>query len=111
MSAPNDEQAGGSQQRVELEETDQYLRRTVAEIRRARFRTADRVASTLVFAVVGSLPLYVLAAALAGTIEKDGLERIFDKWYDVVSPLLGAAIGALFGIAIANPNRRNGNDA
>lgn len=90
---------------VELEATDRYLKRVVADIRRSRARTADRVAMTLVIAVVGSLPLYVLAIALVGSIDEDDLTRIFGKWYDVVSPLLGAAIGALFGIAIANPNR------
>ena len=93
----------GSQ--VDLEETDPYLKRVVADMRRSRARTADRVAIILVSAVVLSLPLYVIAVALAGTVDEDDLARIFGKWYDVVSPLLGAAIGALFGIAIARPSQ------
>lgn len=94
--------AAGSQ--VDLEETDPYLKRVSAKIRESRARTADHVAIILVSAVVLSLPLYVIAIALVGTVDEGDLTRIFGKWYDVVSPLLGAAIGALFGIAIARPS-------
>lgn len=95
----------GSQ--LELEETDPYLKRVVANIRQSRARTADRVALILVSAVALSLPLYVIAIALVGTVTEDDLTRIFGKWYDVVSPLLGAAIGALYGIAIARPSHED----
>ncbi len=98
-------QPGGSSP-VDLENKDPYLirARVEAEIRKARARTADRVALVLVSAVVGSLPLFLLAVALSGgTISTDAISTIFGKWYDVVSPLVGTAIGALFGIAIARP--------
>lgn len=113
MDGNGDLEAGHAQSQLQttgvgsplnLEQTDPYLKRVVADMRRSRSHTADRVAIILVSAVVLSLPLYVIAVALVGTVDEDDLTRIFGKWYDVVSPLLGAAIGALFGIAIARPS-------
>ena len=86
---------------LDLEPIKPYLKRVAADIRRSRARTANRVAMTLVYAIVGSLPLYVVAAAVVGSADVDTLTRIFDKWYSIVSPLVGTAIGTLFGIAIA----------
>jgi hypothetical protein len=33
------------------------------------------------------------------------VDAVFGKWYDVVAPLVGAVIGALFGMTIASRQR------
>src|SRR3954451_1951823 len=82
---------------LDVEPSSRYVRHDVpAQIQRDRARTANLVTLVLVFGVVLSLPAYLAAAWL----KPDALEptrAIFDKWYSVVSPLVGTAIGAYYG--------------
>src|SRR5262249_1132250 len=101
-STPSQKGEGGL---VSLEPVDGYVRRVRAEIRLSWVRAANVVAYILVAGVVGSLPLYVLAVGWLGEAWSKDAVPVFTKWYDVVSPLLGAVIGALFGITIATRQR------
>lgn len=85
-----------------LESIDAYLRRVKAEIKMSRARAANVVAYILVAGLVFSLPLYVLAVAVVSGDVSEDLAAVFTKWYDVVAPLIGAVIGALFGMSIAS---------
>lgn len=87
---------------VELEPTAGYFRRVRAQINLSKARAANIVAYVLVTGLVASLPLYILAVWIAPTDSSELLSVVFTKWYDVVSPLLGAVIGALFGMSIAS---------
>lgn len=78
-------QTTGVGSQIDLEETDPYLKRVVADMRRSRARAADLVAIILVSAVVLSLPLFVVAIALVGTVDENDLTRIFGRWYCVAS--------------------------
>lgn len=92
-----------------LESIDAYVRRVKARIKLSRARAANVVAYILVGGVVFSLPLYVLAVALVTGDVSEDLATVFTKWYDVVAPLLGAVIGALFGMSIATRQRDQGD--
>jgi hypothetical protein len=82
---------------VDLESTEQFYRHDISEvIRRDKARTANLLAMVLVVGVVLSLPLYFVAVWLV----PDGGDRlavVFDKWYAIISPLTGTAIGAYYG--------------
>jgi hypothetical protein len=95
---------------VGLEPLDAYVTRSKAQRELVKARTAGRVALILVSGLVLSLPLYVFAMALSlsGIDFSDRITTVFTKWYDVMAPLVGAVIGALFGLSIAN---RRGGDA
>jgi hypothetical protein len=98
----NDSSAG----QVDLEATDAYLRRAKADVHRSKARAANSVALILVLGLIVSLPFYVLALSVfPSEVAGAHLERIFMKWYDVVSPLVGAVIGALFGLTFSDKGR------
>ncbi len=82
---------------MDLEPAGPYLRHDIpALIQHERAKTANLVALILVAGVVLSLPTFVIAA----WIKPDGIEvtrAIFDKWYAIISPLVGTAIGAYYG--------------
>lgn len=91
---------------VDLEATDVYLKRAKADVHRSKARAANSVALILVLGLVLSLPFYVLAiASVSSEATATHLERIFVKWYDVVSPLVGAVVGALFGLTFSDRGR------
>lgn len=61
-------------------------------ITKAHADTRNKIALIFTVSMVASLPLYLLAKYfLKGT---DDLDKVFDKWFSVVGPLAGAAIGA-----------------
>jgi hypothetical protein len=93
---------------VGLEATNSYLRRARADVHRSKAKAANWVALILVFGLVLSLPFYVIAIGLF-TSETGAahIERIFLKWYDVVSPLVGAVVGALFGLSLSDRGRED----
>lgn len=82
---------------IDLESTEQFYRHDIpALIRRDKARTANKLAMVLVVGVVLSLPLYLVSVWLA----PDGADRfaiVFEKWYAIISPLAGTAIGAYYG--------------
>jgi ABC-type spermidine/putrescine transport system permease subunit II len=91
---------------MDLEATDAYLKRAKADAHRSKTRAANWVALILVLGLVMSLPVYVIAlASLSADTASTNLDRIFLKWYDVVSPLVGAVIGALFGLTFSERDR------
>jgi hypothetical protein len=91
---------------VDVEPTDAYVKRARADVHRSKARAANWVALILVLGLVLSLPFYVVAiASLSSEPTATHIERIFLKWYDVVSPLVGAVIGALFGLSFSERGR------
>ena len=91
----------GGAEDLQLEETDSYIRRVSARIRWRKARTASVVAVLLVASLVLSMPFYVLLAVFGPATVKLDVEQAFQRWYDVVSPLVGTIIGAMYGLAIA----------
>lgn len=81
---------------LDLEETENFLRRSDAVIRRGQARTANVLSYILVGALVMSLPLYILVVAYLDVSKMASADKIFEKWYHIVSPLAGAAVGAYY---------------
>jgi len=81
--------------KLDVDRVEDYLRQTPALIERRRAWTANLVAILLVVGLLISLPLYMIALM----VKPDAgvpLASVFEKWYAVVSPLAGAAIGAYY---------------
>ena len=90
---------------VDLESTEQFYRHDISElIRHDRARTANLLALVLVVGVVLSLPLYLGSVWLVPE-GGDRLAGIFDKWYAIISPLAGTAIGAYYGARFERTSR------
>jgi|GEM_PF-3530539 hypothetical protein len=87
---------------LQLEPVDSYVKRVTANIKLSKAKAANWIGYTLVFGVVSSLYLYVWAVMASERDVSEQLATVFSKWYDVVGPLLGAVIGALFGMSIAS---------
>lgn len=87
--------------RLDTEPLEEFLKRTPALIERQKARTANLVALLLVIGVLASLPIYLLTVL---TIPESAslVQPVFDKWYALVSPLAGAAVGAYYATR-ANP--------
>jgi hypothetical protein len=91
---------------VDIEPTDSAYRQNVHwRILREREKTANIVALILVWGVVLSLPVY-LTVVLIRPDQSDKVSPIFDKWYTVISPLVGAAIGAYYGARVFQGDHR-----
>jgi len=90
-----------------LEPVDAYVKRVKARINLSNAQAANVAAYMLVGGVVLSLPLYVLAVVLVTRESSGEIATVFTKWYDVVAPLAGAVIGALFGMRVASRERDN----
>lgn len=70
-------------------------------IRRQQAATANFVTLLLIWALVLSLPLYVGLKTLPhifGTINPADaiIDGVFDKWFSIITPLAGTALGAYF---------------
>jgi hypothetical protein len=105
--ATNGSPAHANGGRVDLEPTDAYIRRTKADVHRSKAQAANRVALVLVLGLVLSLPLYIVMIGLfPSEVTTAHFERVFIKWYDVMSPLVGAVIGALFGLSLSDRKGR-----
>lgn len=87
---------------VDLEATDAYLRRAKADAQRLKARATNWIALILVIGLVLSLPLQVVAVAwFPGEAKVSQLEHVFERWYDVLTPLVAAVVGALFGLGLS----------
>ena len=87
--------SNGDEFPLDIDPIDPYLKRTPAIIERQRARTANVVALSLIAGVIGSLPLHLIALWLCpDAAESTG--QVFEKWYALVSPLAGAAVGAYY---------------
>lgn len=84
-----------------LEPTETYQRAVAADIARQRATTENRVAIVLVLALVASLPVYFIAIWLCPS-QAEHLKEAVEKWYAVMGPLTGAAVG----VGLSN-NRRS----
>lgn len=92
---------------VDLEATDAYLTQVKAEVHRSKARAANWVALILVLGLVISLPLNVVAMAMiCGEGTATHLDRVFQRWYDILAPLVGAVVGYLFGISVSERGQR-----
>lgn len=83
-------------------------RRVQQTIEIGRAHTANVLAYMLVGGAVFSLLVYLLTLWIVlssggtdnGTetgLAMDAVHRVFDKWYAIISPLAGAAVGAYYG--------------
>src|SRR5262245_9931408 len=103
--APNE--ADVQDGKLDLEPTDAYLKRAKADIHRSKARAANRVALILVIGLILSLPLSVSAmASVSADSSGAHMERIFQRWFDIMSPLVGAVICALFGLSVSERGRQ-----
>src|SRR5437762_376719 len=91
--------------KLDLDPVEGFLSQTPAVIERGRARTANLVAILLVIGLLISLPLYMVAL-LCKPDAAQSLTAVFDKWYAVVSPLAGAALGAYYATR-ADPEQRS----
>jgi hypothetical protein len=80
---------------LDVERVQSFLRQTPAVIERDRARTANLVALLLVSGVLISLPVYMIAL-LVRPDAAASLATVFERWYAIVSPLAGAALGAYY---------------
>jgi hypothetical protein len=90
---------------LDLDLVEGFLSRTPAVIERGRARTANLVAILLVSGLLTSLPLYMIAV-LCNPQAAQSLASVFDKWYAIVSPLAGAAIGAYYAARVQPEQKR-----
>jgi hypothetical protein len=81
--------------KLDVDHVESYFRQTSAVIDRGRAWTANLVAILLVAGLLLSLPLYILALLVKPEAATQ-LAVVFERWYAVVSPLAGAAIGVYF---------------
>ena len=93
----------------DLELPESYLRLTAeGHIRRSRARTANILAIILVVGLVVALPAYALAISLLPAAS-DKLAAVFDKWFTIISPLVGTALGAYDGSRLDHNDRHGGS--
>jgi hypothetical protein len=82
---------------MDFEPSERYYRQGIpALIKHARARTANLVALVLVVGLVLSLPAF-LVAVLVKPESLEVTQAIFEKWFSVVGPIVGTAIGAYYG--------------
>ena len=89
--------------KLDVDPLETYLRQTPAIIERDKARTANRVTMLLIFGLLWALPLYLVAVLATMWIKPDTsnlVSSVFDKWFSVVGPLAGTAIGAYYGSRI-----------
>lgn len=80
---------------VDVDDVDRYLRKTDAQIRFGRARFENWIGGMLILALVFSLPLYGVLVFL-GLERSPNFSVAFERWYAVVGPLAGAALGIGF---------------
>lgn len=76
---------------LDTEDVQPFSKRVSAAIAEGRARTENRVALILVLAIVAALPLYVFAIWLLPDTQE--VSQAFDRWFTVMGPLAGAAVG------------------
>ena len=81
--------------RLDTEPLDEFLKRTPAVIERQRAWTANLLAVLLVAGVLLSLPVY-LFTLLWKPDSAELINVVFEKWFALISPLAGAAVGAYY---------------
>lgn len=77
---------------LDVDAKENYIERVAHEIARDKAKTENRLAMVLVWALVLSLPTYFIAVSIRpanGTLLADAM----DKWFTVLGPLAGAAVG------------------
>lgn len=87
--------------RLGLDPTDDY-RKVSAAIARDRAATENKIAMVLVGALVASLPVY-FAALWFCPAQSEQLKDALEKWFTVLGPLAGAAVG----VGIGNSKRND----
>lgn len=80
---------------IALDDPQHYLRKLNDRIAWHKASTANKVAVMLGAAVIVALPLHIYATWLAGATP-ESMANVFDKWYGLMSPLAGAALGAYY---------------
>jgi len=80
---------------LDAEPTAEYMRGVVIEIAREKARTEKWLALILVGALVLSLPVYFVAL-YAMPEAATHLVDAMDKWFTVMGPLAGAALGVAY---------------
>src|SRR5262245_19979513 len=91
MPTPPDEE----QIQLDTEPLDDFMKRTPALIERQKAKTANLLAMSLVIGVLVSLPIH-LVTLLCRPESADSITTVFEKWYALVSPCAGAAVGAYY---------------
>lgn len=88
---------------LDLEDVAGYVHLTKAKAaaKILKAKATAWVALILILAVVLALPLHVAVVAYAFPSDVARLDTAFAKWYDVMSPLAGVVVGALFGLSMA----------
>jgi hypothetical protein len=64
-------------------------------------KTANRIAIWLVGGIM-ACPLVYLAAVLCRPDQAEEIHAVFDKWFALVGPLAGAAVGAYYSSRTPN---------
>jgi len=90
--SPNDIRDQETTISLDVEPTSEYTKRVVVEIAREKARTERRLALILVLALVCSLPVYYVALYFMPQ-QSAHLSDAMDKWFTVLGPLAGAAVG------------------
>ena len=83
--------------KLDVDPVEAYLQQTPALIDREKARTANLVAIILVSGVVAALPLHLLAIWILPTTA-DSIGSVFEKWFGIMGPLTGAAVGAYYAV-------------
>ena len=93
----------------DLEDPKSYQQTVEAKIRRSHASTANSIAILLVLGLIFAFPSYAVIAIYAPAASEK-LAAVFEKWLNIISPLIGTAIGAYYGAQVAaNASRRNGD--
>jgi hypothetical protein len=81
---------------LDLIPVEPYLKRLDAKLRWWRAVTSHIIALALVLAICVSIIVH-LAFLCWHPEQQDSITTAFDKWYSVVSPFAGLALGAYYG--------------
>jgi len=79
--------------RLDLQPTENYRR----EVQIGHAKTRNLVVLILTWSIVLSLPVFLLARLVTRTGNEE-LDKVFDRWFSMVGPLAGAAVGA-YGVS------------
>ena len=74
---------------------EQFLR----AIEQGKARTANIVTILLVAGVIAAPIVYVFSLGFTNGETRAGLDAFFEKWFGLIGPLVGTAIGFYFGVS------------